>query len=104
MPDGVYIHERAKALADAKVYIDDGATVTRSMVRKSNDTLIGHTPIRTQLTWCQKESVPQMIVTHCGSQIVKGDERKVGAEIRALAQERDVAVQIAHDGMEMVLR
>jgi ribonuclease BN (tRNA processing enzyme) len=104
MPDGVYIHERAQALADAKVYIGDGATVTRSMVRKSNDTLIGHTPIRTQLTWCQKESVPQMIVTHCGSQIVKGDERKVGAEIRALAQERDVAVQIAHDGMEMVLR
>jgi ribonuclease BN (tRNA processing enzyme) len=104
MPDGLYIHDRGQALADAKAYIGDGATVTRSMVRKSGDTLIGHTPIRTQLTWCQKEGVPQMIVTHCGSQIVKGDERKVGAEIRSLAQERDVEVQIAHDGMEMILR
>ena len=45
-----------------------------------------------------------MVVTHCGSQIVKGDERKVGAEIRSLAQERDVEIQIAHDGMEMILR
>jgi hypothetical protein len=33
MPDGVFIHERAEALAGVKVYIGDGATVTRSMVR-----------------------------------------------------------------------
>lgn len=104
MPDGLYIHDREQAMSDAEVYIGDGATITRSMVHKSDDTLIGHTPIRTQLTWCQKEGVPLAVITHCGSQFVKGDERKLGAKIRALANERNVEAQIAHDGMEMVLR
>lgn len=104
VPDVVYIPDRAPALKGAKLYIGDGATITRSMVRKPGQELVGHTPIRTQLTWCQKEGVPRAIFTHCGSQIVKGDERTLAAKIRALAGERDVEVQIAHDGMEMVLR
>jgi len=45
-----------------------------------------------------------MIVTHCDSDIAGGDERKVGAELRRLAAERGVEVEIAHDGMERVLR
>jgi phosphoribosyl 1,2-cyclic phosphodiesterase len=103
-PDVVYVHDRAAALAGVKLYVGDGATVTQSFVRKVDDALIGHTPIRTQLTWCQKEGVPRAIFTHCGSQIVEGDERTLGAEIRALAEERGVEVEIAHDGMEVVLR
>jgi cold shock CspA family protein len=35
---------------------------------------------------------------------VEGDERTLGAKIRDLAQERGVEAQIAHDGMELVLR
>ncbi len=45
-----------------------------------------------------------MIITHCGSDIVGNDEREVGAELRRLAAEGGVAVEIAHDGMELVLR
>jgi ribonuclease BN (tRNA processing enzyme) len=104
VPDLVYIHERQAALKGAKVYVGDGATITRSMVRKPGDQLIGHTPIRTQLTWCQKEGVPKMIVTHCGSEIVEGDERKIETKIRSLAEERGVEVEVAYDGMEAVLR
>ncbi|GAB4354777.1 MAG: MBL fold metallo-hydrolase [Candidatus Abyssubacteria bacterium] len=104
VPDLVYIHEREEALKNAKVYVGDGATITRSMVRKPGDQLIGHTPVRTQLTWCQKEGVPKMIVTHCGSEIVEGNERKIGAKIRTLAEERGVEVEVAYDGMEVVLR
>lgn len=49
--------------------------------------------------------MPRAIFTHLGSQIVEGDERTLGAEIRNLAEERDVdQVEIAHDGMEVVLR
>ena len=103
-PDVVYIEDRAEALGGARLYVGDGATINRSMVRKPGDELIGHTPVRTQLTWCEKEGVPEMIVTHCGAEIVEGDERTLGAEIRALAAERGVEVQIAHDGMEMVIR
>lgn len=103
-PDVVYIESRKKALQHVRVYIGDGATVTRSMVRKSKDTLIGHTPVRTQLTWCGKARVPEMIITHCGSEIVASDERKLGAKLRKMAAEKGLKVQIAHDGMEKVLR
>ena len=104
VPDVVYIEDREEALRGVQVYVGDGATITRSMVRKSDNHLIGHTPIRTQLTWCQKEGVPRAIFTHCGSEIVVGDERKLDATVRDLARERNVDVEIAHDGMEVVLR
>ncbi|MDX1675553.1 MAG: MBL fold metallo-hydrolase, partial [Longimicrobiales bacterium] len=58
-PDLVYIEDREEALAGCRLYIGDGATMTQSFVRKRGETLIGHTPVRTQLTWCQKESVPR---------------------------------------------
>lgn len=104
VPDLVYIHERAEALRGVDLYVGDGATLTRSMVRKRGDRLIGHTPVRTQLTWCQKEGVPRAIVTHCGSEIVEGDERTLAAELRKMAGERGVQAQLAHDGLEIVLR
>jgi hypothetical protein len=65
--------------------------------------LIGHSPVRTQLTWCQKEGVPHAIITHCGSEIVAGDAREIAAKIRSMAAERRVDVQIAHDGMKLTL-
>lgn len=105
VPDVVWIPERAEALGGVKLYVGDGASVERDLVRKDREgKLIGHTPIRTQLKWCQKEGVPEMVVTHCGSGIVAGDERTVGAKLRAMARERGVRVTIAHDGMERVLR
>lgn len=106
VPDVVWIPDRSEAFKGIRVYVGDGATITRSMVRKERKSkkLIGHTPIRTQLTWCQKEGVPKMIVTHCGSAIVGADERKVKAQLRSLARERGVEVELAYDGMERVLR
>jgi phosphoribosyl 1,2-cyclic phosphodiesterase len=104
VPDVVYIEDRAEALAGARVYIGDGATISRSLVRKPGESLIGHTPIRTQLTWCGKENVPRAIFTHCGSELVAGDERTLGAKLRAMAAERNVKVEIAYDGMEVTLR
>lgn len=105
VPDLVYIIDREAALTGCDVYIGDGATLDRNFVRKQKDTgeLIGHVPVRTQLTWCQKLGVPRMIVTHCGSQIVKG-----GADaertLQEYAEERGVEAQIATDGLEVVLR
>jgi ribonuclease BN (tRNA processing enzyme) len=103
-PDVVYIHNREDALRGADLYVGDCATIARSMVRKRGDQLIGHTPVRTQLTWCQKEGVQRAIFTHCGSQLVNADERSVLARIRAWGKERGVDARIAHDGMEVVLR
>ena len=102
-PDLVFIHERGAALKGVHIYIGDGATLTRSFIRRRGETLIGHTSVRTQLTWCEKEAVHRAIITHCGSEIVNGDERKLSAKLRALAGERHVAVRIAYDGMEVTL-
>jgi len=103
VPDLVFIHDHTAALKNVQVYIGDGATVTRSFIRKRGETLIGHSPIRTQLTWCEKEGVPQAIVTHCGSEIVTGDEDKLSAKLRVMASERGVDMRIAYDGMKLKL-
>jgi len=103
-PDLVYVEQRSEALAGCRLYIGDGATVRRSMVRKEGDQLFGHAPVMTQLTWCAKEGVPKMIVTHCGSGIVTGEEQEVLEEISDLARNRGVEVEVACDGMAVVLR
>src|SRR5262245_11769575 len=102
-PDLIFIHERSAALKDVQVYVGDGATVTRSFIRKRGKALIGHSPARTQLTWCQKEGVPRAIITPCGSEIVTGAEREICAKIHAMATERGVDVRIAYDGMKLKL-
>jgi len=55
------------------------------------------------LTWCEKEGVPRAIITHCGSEIVTGDERQISAQLRAIAAERSIDVRIAYDRMKLSL-
>jgi hypothetical protein len=102
-PDLIFIHERSAALKSVQLYIGDGATVTRSFIRKRGKALIGHSPVRTQLTWCEKEGVPRAIITHCGSEIVTGDEREIAAKVCVMATERAIEVRIAYDGMKLTL-
>jgi phosphoribosyl 1,2-cyclic phosphodiesterase len=103
VPDLVFIPDRAAALKNVEIYIGDGATVTRAFIRRRGKTLIGHAQVRTQLAWCEKEGVPQAIITHCGSEIVTGDERKLSAMLCALAADRGIEVRIAYDGMKLKL-
>ena len=102
-PDLVFIRDRASALKDVQIYIGDGATVTRSFIRKRGRALIGHAPVRTQLMWCAKEDVPRAIISNCGSEIVTAEERKRTAKVRALAAKRGIEARIAHDGMKVKL-
>jgi len=48
--------------------------------------------------------VERAIITHCGSEIVNGDEHKLALELCMMASERGIEAQIAHDRMELVLR
>lgn len=102
-PDLIFIHERGAALKDVQIYIGDGATVTRWFIRKRGKALIGHSPVRTQLTWCQKEGVPRAIITHCGSEIVAGDEQKISVIVHAMGHERGIDARLAYDGMKLTL-
>lgn len=102
--DLISIDKRHLALKEVRLYIGDGATIVRPMVRRKGDKIFGHTTIRAQLGWCQKEHVPRAIITHCGTQIVADKSGKAEAKIKQLAQERNVKVAIAYDGMKIILR
>jgi hypothetical protein len=103
-PDVVYIHDRQGALNGARLYIGDGATLNRSLIRRRGRRLIGHASINMQLDWCKKEGVPRVIISHCGSQIVAAGEKKARAELASITAKHGVDAQIAYDGMELVLR
>jgi hypothetical protein len=47
--------------------------------------------------------VPRAIITHCGSEIVTGDEREISEKLRAIGAERGIDVRLAYDGMKVKL-
>jgi phosphoribosyl 1,2-cyclic phosphodiesterase len=106
VPDVLSIPERGAALRGARLYIGDGATLFRPIVRreKVSGTRVGHTTIREQLKWCREEGVPKMMITHCGTGIVAAAERTLRANISRLSEESGVEAEIACDGMAKVLR
>jgi phosphoribosyl 1,2-cyclic phosphodiesterase len=103
-PDLVSIHGQRRALEGLDAYVGDGAAITRGIVRRPDGTRIGHASIRTQLDWCAEAGVRRAIFTHCGSEIVRGDERAAAAKVAALGRERRVGAAIAFDGMEAMVR
>ncbi|MBI4527752.1 MAG: MBL fold metallo-hydrolase [Deltaproteobacteria bacterium] len=105
VPDVVRIRGRSEAFRGIDVYIGDGATISRPILRrdKRSNQLIGHTTIREQLIWCRKEGVSRMVITHCGSAIVKGNEDRINEGLRQWAEEHGVTAEIAYDGMELTL-
>jgi phosphoribosyl 1,2-cyclic phosphodiesterase len=101
LPDVAELRDVSAPLDGIDVYIGDGATMRRSMVREKNGILIGHAPITTQLGWCEKAKVRRAIFTHCGSPIVRGDLRQVQRIVRRLGLERGVDARIAYDRLTL---
>jgi ribonuclease BN (tRNA processing enzyme) len=102
-PDLVFIHERAAALQGVQIYIGDGATVNRSFIRRRGKGTHRSCTCSHATDMVRKKGVRRAIVTHCGSEIVAGDERKISAKLRAIGTERRVQVRIAYDGMKVTL-
>ena len=102
-PDLAAIPQQDEALYEVALYIGDGATVVRSMIRMRGRVRIGHAPISAQLAWCEEEGVARAIFTHCGSGIVKGDARRIAARIKQLGTEHGVDASLAHDGLRLSL-
>jgi phosphoribosyl 1,2-cyclic phosphodiesterase len=103
VPDLVYIYETHQALSGIRLYVGDGASLRRPLVRKRGDSLVGHAAVRTQLGWCGREGVPKALFTHCGSEIVGAEPRAMSRIVRDLGLERGVSAQIAFDGLEVTL-
>lgn len=104
LPDVAELPSASAALRGIDLYIGDGATVRRSMVRNKNGASIGHAPITFQLGWCEKARVHRAIFTHCGSQIVGRDPRQIEGVVRRLGFEHGVHARVAYDGLTCRLR
>ena len=102
-PDVAAIPGHAEVLAGSALFIGDGASINRPILRRHDGVLLGHAPIRTQLGWCRDAGIARAVFTHCGSEIVGGDERRLGAKVRALAREYGVSARIAYDGLAIEL-
>jgi phosphoribosyl 1,2-cyclic phosphodiesterase len=103
VPDLAAAPEDPRALAGVDVYIGDGATMTRPMVRRKKGTAIGHASIETQLGWCAAAGIRRAVFTHCGSVLVRAAARQLNAALRRLGDEHDIEALAACDGDRLVL-
>jgi phosphoribosyl 1,2-cyclic phosphodiesterase len=103
VPDVVAIPDEREALTGTCLYIGDGAALTRPILRIQQGTSVGHTTIPEQLAWCGRNHVPRAVFTHCGSEIVRGDERRLGAEVRRRGNEHGVEARLGYDGLAIEL-
>jgi phosphoribosyl 1,2-cyclic phosphodiesterase len=101
VPDVAEIPERREALHGIALYVGDGASVRRGILRRRSGTLIGHASIETQLAWCRAEGVRRAIFTHCGSAIVRANASELDDALHRLAQVYGVCAGFARDGLTM---
>ena len=104
LPDVAKLPNPVRALRRINIYIGDGATVMRSMVRRKGSALVGHAPIIEQLDWCAKAHVRRVVFTHCGSPIVRTSAQAVESLVGRLGREHGIDARIACDGDRLSLR
>jgi ribonuclease BN (tRNA processing enzyme) len=92
--DLVDIVKKAEVLADVDYYIGDGSAIKANLVRRRGDTLFGHTRITTQINWCRKYGIEDIIFTHLGRETIAGEDDFRFQHPEAI---------IAYDGMEVVI-
>jgi phosphoribosyl 1,2-cyclic phosphodiesterase len=101
-PDVLRIRHMRAALQDVDLYVGDGATIERPIVRieRRRRVAVGHASIATQLEWCTRAGVPRAIFTHCGRAIVAGPSG-IEQHIAELGRARDVDTIVASDGLRI---
>jgi len=97
-PDVLSIPNRDQVMANAQIYIGDGASIARDLVRRKNARVYGHASMRTQIGWCEDASVPLTIFTHFGKEAVEMGDRALRTQLVKFAEK--TRVQIAWDGRE----
>jgi ribonuclease BN (tRNA processing enzyme) len=100
-PDVVYVPGYKRIFRGIDLYIGDGATLSRPLVRRQGDKLFGHTTVRAQLGWCARSGVALACITHCGKQIVTMPEKQLEATLAEMAAAAGVRAIVARDGLEL---
>jgi phosphoribosyl 1,2-cyclic phosphodiesterase len=97
-PDVIAIPQETRALHGVDVYIGDGASLTRPIVRRRGDALFGHTTVRAQLGWCRRNGIRRAYIVHCGKQLVRMQPDELQARVRELAGP-GLRATVTYDGM-----
>jgi len=102
VPDVLRIRHTMAALRDVDLYVGDGATIERPIVRveRRKGVPVGHASIATQLDWCARAGVARAIFTHCGRAIVAGPT-DVERRISDLGRAHHVEARVAPDGLQV---
>ena len=101
-PDVISIPDEGRVLSRVDVYVGDGASLTRPIVRRRGNALFGHTTIRAQLNWCKRHGIGRAYIVHCGKQLVEMKPAEAQRCVNEFAGPRLRAV-IAHDGLTIEL-
>jgi phosphoribosyl 1,2-cyclic phosphodiesterase len=103
VPDVARLPNALAALQDVELYVGDGATLDRPLIRRRGSVRIGHATVATQLEWCEAAGVENAVFTHCGSGIVRSEPRKIAAALATMAREHGVRARFAYDGMRITI-
>lgn len=103
MPDLARLPNPVAAPGDVDLYVGDGATLDRPLIRRRGAVRIGHAAIGTQLEWCAAAGVENAVFTHCGSGIVRSEPREIAVALTAMAREHGIRARFAYDGLRMTV-
>ena len=92
--DLVDIIRKEAVLTGVDYYIGDGSAIKANLVRRRDDVLFGHTRIGTQINWCRKFGIPNVMFTHLGKETI-------GKEEEFLKEPTDIV--LAYDGMQVTI-
>jgi ribonuclease BN (tRNA processing enzyme) len=93
-PDLVDIVNKAEVLTDIDYYIGDGSSINANLVRRRGDTLYGHARMTTQINWCRKYGIENIVFTHLGRETIAAEDE--------FSRDHPEAV-LAYDGMEVII-
>lgn len=99
--DVAYLPRKETFLQQVDLYIGDGASFTKGLIRKRDNTIFGHAAIATQLTWCAKAAIPYAIFTHCGTPVVSMGYEQANNYVQELGKEKNVKSLLAYDGLHL---
>lgn len=101
-PDVISIVDEDRVLRRVDVFVGDGASLTRPLVRIRGDALFGHTTVRAQLNWCKRHGIRCAFIVHCGKQLVEMKAADLQRRVDELAGPT-IRATIARDGLRVEL-
>ncbi|MFQ5910955.1 MAG: MBL fold metallo-hydrolase, partial [Thermoplasmata archaeon] len=90
--------DRIKLLQGCDLFIGDGSSLQRDIVRRGDDKPYGHASVKRQIQWCRDAGVPQIFLTHFGKAPIEMGQRVLTVELAELGRAGGVEAHVTWDG------